>query len=36
LEINSGPFRWECHIFQGWEAWRLADKMQAKRISGGN
>jgi hypothetical protein len=35
-EINSGPFRWECHILQGREAWRLADEMQAKRISGGN
>lgn len=35
-EINSGPFRWESHILQGGEAWRLADEMQAKRISGGN
>lgn len=35
-EINSSPFRCECHILQGGEAWRLADKLQAKRISGRN
>jgi hypothetical protein len=35
-EINSGPFRWEGHILHGAEARRLADEMQAKRVSGGN
>jgi hypothetical protein len=33
---RSGPFRWECHILQGGEVCRLADKMRSERVSGGN
>jgi hypothetical protein len=32
-EITPNSFRWECHVLEGGEDWRLVEEMQARRTA---